>query len=357
MLKSSYGITVSATARTKRNEVFIMEIMNGMLNAADYMKNDGTEDCADALQRLIDENPHRTIYFPDGVYLLSHPVMTPADPKLSVSLSLSAYAILKASDDWSDTEAMIRLGETHRANDIRTVGSNYYFEGGVIDGNGKANGISIDGGRETAIRNVSIKHARVGIHIKKGANNNSSDADVFGVNIVGTGATDSIGVLIEGSDNSLTNLRIADVFIGVKLLGSGTIMRNVHPLYTCDYTDYEHSCGFYDNTGDNWYDTCYSDHFSIGFYMTKYVHYNRYDSCVSYWYSPREKFHVGFESEGKFEGLVMNAKVGFRGEEATNLVLREGEPGGKGVFENLIIKGEIAKDDAFWKYFNGNVLA
>lgn len=118
---------------------------------------------------------------------------------------------------------MIRLGETHRANDIRTVGSNYYFEGGIIDGNGIANVISIDGGRETVIRNVSIEHTRVGIHIKKGANNNSSDAGVFGVDIVGNGKPDSIGVLIQGSDNSLTNLRIADVFIGVKLLGSGII--------------------------------------------------------------------------------------------------------------------------------------
>lgn len=161
------------------------EIMkNGMLNAADYMKNDGTEDCAPALQRLIDENPNRTIYFPDGTYLLKSPVMTPAEPTLSVSLSLAAYAILKASNDWNSEEAMIRRGETHRANDIRTVGSNYYFE-----------------------------------------------------------------------------------------------------------------------------------------------------------------------------GLVMNAKVGFRGEEAVNLVLREDEPGEKGVFENLIIKGEISKDDAFWKYSNGNVLS
>lgn len=51
------------------------EIMkNGMLNAADYMKNYGTEDCAPALQRLIDENPNRTIYFPDGTYLLKSPL-------------------------------------------------------------------------------------------------------------------------------------------------------------------------------------------------------------------------------------------------------------------------------------------
>ena len=327
-----------------------------MLNAADYCKNDGSEDCSDKLQALIDTNPHRTIYFPDGTYLLSKPIMTPADPKLSVSLSLAAYAILKASDDWDSDEAMVRLGETHRANDIRTVGSNYYFAGGIIDGNGKANGISIDGGRETYIHDVSIKHTKIGVHIKKGANNNSSDADVFAVNIVGNRAQDSIGVLVEGSDNSLTNMRIADVFIGVKLLGSGTIMRNVHPLYTCDYTDYEHSCGFYDAIGDNWYDSCYSDHFAIGFYMTHSVRYNRYDSCVSYWYDPREVCHVGFESEGKFNGLVMNAKVGFRGQEAENFVLREGQEGGGGVFENLIIRGEIPENDACKKYFKGSVL-
>ena len=50
-------------------------------------------------------------------------------------------------------------------------------------------------------------------HIKKGANNLSSDADITGVNIVGNGTTDSIGVLIEGFDNTLTNMRIANVFI------------------------------------------------------------------------------------------------------------------------------------------------
>ena len=327
-----------------------------MLNAADYMKNDGSEDCADALQNLIDSNPNRTIYFPDGTYILSHPVMTPAEPTLSISLCLSAYAVLKASDDWDSDEAMIRLGETHRANDIRTIGSNYYFAGGIIDGNGKANGISIDGGRETSVHDVSIKHTKIGIHIKPGANSFSSDADIFQVNIVGNGALDSIGVLVDSLDNSLTNMRISDVFIGVKLLGSGNLMRNIHPLYTCDYTDYEHSCGFYDNTGDNWYDTCYSDHFAIGFYMSKRVLYNRYDSCVAYWYSPREKCHVGFDAQDKFNGLVMNAKVGFKGQEAENLVLREGREGGLGVFENLIVRGEVSENDPCRKYLQGNIL-
>lgn len=335
----------------------LFPLNSSVLNVADHLPNDGSRCVADDIQALIDGNPHRTLYFPDGIYLLSHPIMTPADPDYSVSLSLSAYAVMKASDGWSSDEAMIRLGAIKPRNEIRVIGSNYYFAGGIVDGNGVANGISIDGGRETSVHDVSIKHTKIGIHIKHGCNGNSSDADILGVNIVGNRARDSIGVLVEGSDNSFTNMRIADVFIGVKIpTGSGSIMRNIHPLYTCDYTDYENSCGFYDMTGDNWYETCYSDHFGIGFYMTKNVGYNRYDSCVSYWYSPREKSHIGFASEGCFNGLVMNAKVGFRGEEAKNLVLSEGAPGGKGVFQNLIIRGEISKDDAFWKYFSGNIL-
>jgi len=37
----------------------------------DYVPNDGKTDVADALQAVIDENPNRTIYFPDGIYLIS----------------------------------------------------------------------------------------------------------------------------------------------------------------------------------------------------------------------------------------------------------------------------------------------
>ncbi len=40
------------------------------------------EDAADALQALIDASPNRTIYIPDGEYVLSHPVATPADLRL-----------------------------------------------------------------------------------------------------------------------------------------------------------------------------------------------------------------------------------------------------------------------------------
>ena len=86
----------------------------------------------------------------------------------------------------------------------------------------------------------------------------SSDADISDVNIIGTGTTDSTGILIEGFDNTLTNIRIGNVFIGVHLKTASNSMRNIHPLYYSDYTDYENSCGFYDECGNNIYDFCYS---------------------------------------------------------------------------------------------------
>ena len=163
----------------------------GYVIVTDYVPANAGRDVSDELQKLILENPNKTIYFPDGEYLLSKPLDTPANPEHAVSLELSTFAVLRATDDWSLDEALVRMGAAEPFNSIYIPGSNYYFTGGIVDGNGKANGISIDSGRETCIHHVSIKNTRVGIHIKWGANNRSSDADVHSVNITGNNAKDS----------------------------------------------------------------------------------------------------------------------------------------------------------------------
>ena len=106
--------------------------------ASDYMPADGSADVSGALQALIDQNPNRTIFFPDGVYLLSKPICTPANPAHAVSLKLATFAKLKAMDTWTEKEALVRLGAAEPFNDINANGSNYYFEGGILDGSGKA---------------------------------------------------------------------------------------------------------------------------------------------------------------------------------------------------------------------------
>ena len=319
----------------------------------DFINSDGERDVSEEVQKVIDDNPNRTIFFPDGEYYLSKPIFTPADPKKSVSLKLSNYAKIIAAENWNGDGALVRLGGKDFANDIRTDGSNYFLEGGIIDGAGVADGISIDGGRETAVRNVSIKHTRIGIHVKKGANGGSADADIFGVNIVGNKKHDSIGLLVEGWDNTFTNMRISDVFVGVWIKSSGNMLRNIHPLYTLDYEDYENSCGFINDElkPNNWFDFCYSDQFAVGFLLGDHV---VLQNCFCFWYSPREKEHICIKSICKFNSVVNGLDVGFCGTEAENIILKTCEEKGPGVIRDLITSDQsMISDDTYKKYLQG----
>jgi len=329
---------------------------NGYLSVSDHILPNLGRDVADDIQRIIDNNPNRTIFFPDGEYLISHPICTPADPKKSVDLQLSNYAVIRAMEGWDHEEAMVRLGAIHPANDIRTPGSNYSLTGGIIDGNGLAKGVSIDGGRETAIRHVSIKNVKVGIHIKRGANSGSSDADIVGTHITGTRDVDSIGVIIEGYDNTLTDMRIEGVFIGVDLRVGGNYLSYIHPLYTSDYTDYENSCAFRDHSGNNWYHHCYNDQFGIGFRNTKTMN-SIYDGCYCYWYSPQGGVHRAIKADGQFNSTFTNFKCDFRRSSSLrNILLDVAEEGGKGVFDRLMTDPARIADDTYLAYVKGDII-
>ena len=330
-----------------------MEDMNkrGYLVVTDTVVADGKTDVADQIQKLIDDNPNRTIYFPDGVYVLGHPILTPADPLKSVDLQLSNYAVLKAADNWSSEEAMVRLGGECPANDIRTIGSNYSFTGGIVDGNGVANGISIDGGRETKIRDVSIKHTRIGIHIKRGANSGSSDSDVMSVNIVGNRARNSIGVLLEGYDNTLSNMRIADVYVGIEVRSSGNSFRNLHPLYTCGWDDYGDSTGFWDRNGNNWYSFCYSDQFAIGFHLGANIC-SIFDSCYCFWYAGKAPWEKGVKADGMFNSVMNTFRADFHHDSVKNVFLEVAEPGGHGVLNHPVVNRQRVSDFAFESYIS-----
>lgn len=311
---------------------------------------DGKTDATEAIQKLIDENPNRTIVFPDGVYLVSRSINTPADPAKSVHLVLGNYTTLKATGNWQKGDAIVRLGAIHKANNIYKNGSNYGISGGIIDGSNIANGISIDGGRETRVENVSIKHVQTGVHIKFGANSGSSDADIIDVNITGNGKSNSIGVLVEGFDNTFTNMRIANVNIGVHLKTGGNCLRNIHPLYTGGKEQtYETSCGFVVESTNNWFNYCYSDQFATGFKIKKGVSVNLSD-CFCYWYSGKVPFQTAIECDGKFESIVTGLRVGFR-KECPKLTILKAEKGGRGMFANYIKPaGELSSDDVSRDY-------
>ena len=283
------------------------------INVREFIGNEKGKDVSKEIQSVIDENPNRVLFFPDGEYLIGEPILTPADPQKSVSLKLSDFAIIRATDTWNSDEAMVRLGGKDSANIIEVACTNYGIEGGIIDCQGVAKGISVDSGRETYIRNVSIKNAMVGIHIKDGINNGSSDADVSSVNITCNDSRESVGLLINGSDNTFTNIRIGRVFTGVVVSSGGNMLRNVHPLYyitSPTYPDYSESTGFLitSKSRHNWFDYCYSDNFATGF---KTLHGGGViENCFAFWYSKGDCKHVGLESPVPFRGRISGYEIG-----------------------------------------------
>lgn len=327
-----------------------------ILIATDYMNPDGETDVTEAVQKLIDDNPNRTIYFPDGLYLVSKPILTPADPKKSVMLVLANYAHFKAIGEWGDQGAIFKLGASWKANDINTPGSNYTFEGGIVDGNNIADGISIDGGRETKIQNVSIKNTHIGIYIKHGANNGSSDSDIRDVNIVGDNTATSIGVLVEGYDNTIQNMRIASVNVGVWLKSGGNSLHDLHPLYIFnEKQDYPSSCGFRVDRPDNWLYFCYSDNFATGYKFSNDAMADdtmiSMTNCFCFWYTGKVPSQCAISSEGKFNAIVNSLRVGFRKECPNVTILKVKTPGGNGTITGLrYSERELTSDDVHKDY-------
>lgn len=295
--------------------------------ATDYAAADGKTDVADKLQEMIDTNPNRTIFFPDGVYMLSHSLVTPADPTKAVHLVLANFAVLKAAPDWQGGP-LVRLGGKLPYNSTVINGSNYGIEGGIFDGSGVADGISIESGRETRINHASVKHVFNGLHIMYGANSGSSDADIVDCNIIGSGASGSTGILIEGYDNTLTNIRLAGFCTGIQVKSGGNSLINIHPLTGADYPN---SCGFRVENHNNRFEHCYSDQFAIGFYLTEGV-ICHFDCCWAWWYNNNVPVEKAIVCEGELESYFYGMRTSFNGEHPAAAFI-EAKKGGHGYIE------------------------
>ena len=311
---------------------------------------------ADALQSLIDKNPNRTIHIPDGTYLLSHPIATPAAPQFAVSLKLDDFAVLKAAPDFPAGQPLVRLGGTHSSRDIRAPGSVYGLYGGIIDGSGIADGVTIESGRETRIQNVSMKNVRIGLHILHGANSGSADCDIRDVHVVGNRARDSIGLLVEAHDNSFANMRIYDCVTGVRIRrAGGNRLYNVHPLWSCPMEWYEEGVGF-DNAGaGNTYVCSYADQYSTGWLFRDKSGPSFLIQCTAFWYAASQgRRHTAIRCEGQYEAICSAMTVSFRDAQDANAILLA-QPGGSGVIRDTSVNEKLLNnpDDLFRDHREG----
>ncbi len=313
---------------------------NDFVVVTDYVIPNTGENLQTHLQAIIDKNPLRTIYFPDGEYVISSPLLTSAVGGATTTFCFADGAVLKASDAWSSQgtgqNALICLGGKKAANDNRSVGSYYGIFGGTFDGNGMADGISVDSGRESIIRGCKVINAKNGIYIKTGANNGSSDADIEDVIIDGKGLLGSVGLRIVGYDNTFTDVKIYDVEKGVIMNSGGNALRNIEVRLTdaphCEGLKkrYQRLIGI-ECISDSFYYQCYVENYATAYSLTSDRYQSNYDSCDAAW-TYAAPVQTAFSVNGNFVSRLSNCRVQFFDATSENAYLKS-SGGNSGIIE------------------------
>ena len=320
-------------------------VFAGKLTTIDRTQNDGEEyeshivitdkidnvkgDIADKLQAVIDANPGRTIDFPDGEYIVSKTIKVPTDPAKAVSLRLSDFAVIKAADTWTGSDAVVSLsvGTMPEGSELTNT---FYFMGGTIDGNGKAKGISVGNAENLLISNVGIKNTTVGIEVVAGV------LDVENVNIKGASTDSSVGMIVGGKNSTFVNVRISNVATGVKITGDNNLMKSVYATYTGTSKD---SVAFLDSSNGGNYDMCTSEQFATGFSVeAKTV--SVYSGCYAKWNDNTVAQNWAFKSTGAFNAIARACRADFDNANCDGTFLKVGAEGGKGQILYPMIGGK-----------------
>ena len=359
LYKGDFAYKGKLSTKRPTNALDVSEIektRNKYIDVSQFIKPNSGLDVYAALQKLIEENEHRTIYFPDGVYLISQPLKTSAAARASTSFYLSDNAIIKASNDWKGgNDALIKLGAAESKNDITTPGSNYYFIGGILDGSGKARGISLDSGRETLVSKVKIINTTVGIYVADGVNNRSSDMDIEDIDIIGCGG-DSKGIVSIGLDNNFVDIRISNVKIGVENTG-GSFFRGVSVRLDKEdlkSTSYEGSVAFL-SSGISWYYSCSSENMQTGFSLSGNSTPIIKDFSIR-WTEARGT-QTAFAANNGFYAYCSNGIIDFFDASTENLILKAGNNRGSGKILDVVVDTELCDEEVYKKFFfSSNVI-
>lgn len=334
----------------------------------DYIPANTGEDVTALLQDLINKNGGRAIYFPDGEYIISRPLKTSANASTTVSIFLSDGAVIKADPKtWKGEsgglDAMICMGAGDPENDVRSQGSYYTLQGGTIDCSGVADGISIDSGRESLIKNVLIKQSEVGVFVKTGANSGSSDIDFEDITIIGNGKPGSKGFYIVGFDNTFTNIKIYDTQYGIQLNSGGNTFRNIQCIYT--HSDninsrmpYAQTIGIYETGQGNFYYHCSVENYSTAYNLNGTM--EIFDNCRAKWtankVSDKSEKHIAFVTTSKFNSCFSNVRVEFFDATTDNIVFNA-KDGGNGKFESPMITTELCSSQLAGGYVRHGIIS
>ncbi len=298
-------------------------------NTDDYVIATPAEgDMHEELQKLINDNPNRTIYFPDGVYTVSAPLVISTEPEKRVSLRMSQYAVISVynQNKWKKGDAVIHFGKGEAADgsNVDAVGARCYLSGGTIDSKGIANAIQIDGKGNILISHIALKNCLMGITV------NTDNVDIDSVTGRGNSSMESTHIILNGSHNTVTNLRMSNGYYGVKLTKEYNVLRNVHPLVSGSNSGNSGTTGFWDLSAGNFYDYCYADQHARSFRLCD-GNTSILNGCYSYWWSAENDIHWGIFADGRFNSVVYGTRIDMcHADTVDNAYLTVKEDGGDG---------------------------
>jgi len=167
---------------------------------------------ADLLQRRIDAAPGDVVELGAGVYRLSRPLVITN----GCSLRLHKNATLKAI---APMDALLKVDLSGgRGRDLGV-----FFTGGVIDGNGLASCMTIDGFHHPTMRDMVFCNGKVfGLHVggaKKGGCELIADNLYFRCNLRGLAGNTALKLDI--SDCHFTDIVIVDWTVGIDVVSGG----------------------------------------------------------------------------------------------------------------------------------------
>ncbi len=255
------------------SEDLIAELLNSddIINVKCYgAKADGIHDDTNNIKTCITKNPEKTIYFPDGTYLVNDKIEIYNSAIVDIKCDYNANFI---STETIDCFFDYGLGE--RPADYK-VFRRHVIDGGNYDCTNASYGIIVNSRSHlNYVKNINMTHVKnVGLYLKKHNDYISGDCLIENISITGetsTGVNDNIGIEVESYDNELNNIRIQATTIGIKISGAGNKIYNAHPLFIGAVNtkeDYERSIGFLITSNDggwNEFTCCYADSFCTGY--------------------------------------------------------------------------------------------
>lgn len=240
-------------------------------------KGDGITDDTAAIQLCIDSNPGKTVVF-SKTYVVSASIQTSAADSDKVMLVGVNGGKITAARNFSGSVVVDLCGKGTRTG-IQNTKNITGVDGLIIDTNGKCGGILVERCCEARISNCTITNlgAYIGLQIDKPSESdgvNSSDAYIDNVIVLGesSNVAECTGMVINGHDNDIRNIRTNYVNIGIVINGSHNRIANAHPLRGAadnNFAIYQTSKAFVINNNFIYLTNCYSDNFAVGVDVAK----------------------------------------------------------------------------------------